>query len=212
MSPVAASGLSVRRAVLVALITGISLGALNSSSSAYGSAWGPRSLNPGVDGGIFALELIAATLGTMWAWAVVAFLAGWCVRRPFLAAAIGVLTLLIAVVTYYTSDLLLDVNGQFDTASAMLWAIISLGAGSTFGLLGALGSRGDRWSILPALAAPGIVVVEQLVGHPTGSDQIRPWPTVIAWVIAACLLVLVVVAAFRPRSSGIRGSLARARR
>lgn len=59
-----------------ALAGGAVLGLVNSLSSALGSPFTSHSLAPGE--GVWLLEFAAALVGTAWAWAVFAFVAGWC--------------------------------------------------------------------------------------------------------------------------------------
>lgn len=76
------------------------------------------------------------------------------------------------------SDHAFGLNDELDAFGMAYWAVISVGAGSVFGLLGYLARSRKWWSLLPGMAAPAVVV---LFSYPAGSDAIQPWPERSAW-------------------------------
>lgn len=171
-------------APLAVVVTGLVLGGVNSLSNALGSPYSPYALRPYE--GVFTLEVLAAVIGTAWAWSLVAFALGWLAPKAWLAPVTAVLALILATVVYYLSDHAFGLNDNLETGEITYWALLSIGAGSVFGLLGNLARRPQWWSLLPRLMAPAAIV---LFSYSAGSDQIQPWPQVIAWVVAAALTV-----------------------
>lgn len=172
--------------VLAAMMVGVVLGVVNSLSNSVGSPYGSLALRPLE--GIFALEVLAAVIGTAWAWALVAFGVGWYASSKWCAVLLPVLALEIAVLVYYVSDFVSKANDELSTGEIEFWGLVSLAVGPAFGLAGFLARRPRRWSIVPGLAAPGVVAFFNacLV---QGSDEIRPWPNVVGWVIVGALLI-----------------------
>lgn len=173
-------------ALLIALVTGVLLGGVNSLSNVLGSPYGPHALRPYE--GIFLLEVIAAVIGTAWTWALVAFGLGWWSTTRSSAALMGVLALAIATVVYYVSDHAFRLNDKLETGEMAYWMAMSIGVGSGFGLLGHLARRPQWWSLPPGLTAPFLVV---MVSYPAGSDHIQPWPERVAWIVAMALTIAI---------------------
>ncbi len=176
----------------VALVCGLVLGLLNSLSNVFGSPYSPGSLAPGE--GVFALEVLAAVLGTPGAWAVTAFLAGWLAHRIWAGPVAGVAALLIADLAYYLSDSLSG-YAALSWDELLFWAALAVPTGLVMGLLGALAAQPVRWSILPGLAGPAVLVA---LARPSGSDHLQPWP-VQATLATAVVLGVVVVATWLGR-------------
>ena len=172
---------------LGSVIAGLALGGANSLSNVFGSRYGPHVLRPGE--GIWPLEVLAAVLGTAWAWSLVAFGVGWWTRRAPAAAIAGVGALLVADLTYYISDFAFGLNDELAIAEIAFWGVLALVVGSVMGLLGALAHHPAWWSIVVGLAAPAVIA--GLARH-SGSEDIRPWPLLIAWGLAAALTVCLV--------------------
>ena len=97
----ASHALRLRRPVAVAVVLSVLLGGSNSLSNVLGSPYSPHSLS---HDGVFALELLGAVLGTTCAWILTAFGAGWWARRIGAGPVAGVVSLMVADVTYYLSD------------------------------------------------------------------------------------------------------------
>jgi peptidoglycan/LPS O-acetylase OafA/YrhL len=173
-------------ALLIALVTGVLLGGVNSLSNVLGSPYGPHALQPYE--GVFFLEVLAAVIGTAWAWALVAFGLGWWSTTRSSAALMGVLALAIAALVYYVSDHAFGLNDELETGEMAYWMAMSMGVGSVFGLLGHLARRPRWWSLLPGLTAPFLVV---MVSYPAGSDHIQPWPERVAWIVAVALTIAI---------------------
>jgi peptidoglycan/LPS O-acetylase OafA/YrhL len=147
--------------------------------------------------------LLAAVIGTAWAWALVAFGLGWWSTTRWSAAVTGVLALAIAAVVYYVSDHAFGLNDELETGEMAYWMAMSLGVGSVFGLLGHLARRPRWWSLLPALTAPVLVV---MFSYPTGSDHIRPWPERVAWIVAVALTIAITLRWLRLQRRPTRAS------
>lgn len=137
---------------------------------------------------MFPLEVLAAILGTPWAWAVVAFLAGFLALRIWAGPVVGVLSLLVADVTYYLSD---SITGyaSFSSPELLYWGALAVPTGLAMGLCGSLTAQRRWWCILPGVAAPVAVVV---LARPSGSEHIQPWPTLLTWAAVVALGVAVV--------------------
>lgn len=177
-------------AVLTVAVTGLVLGGVNSLSNVLGSPYSPHALRPYPGEGVFSLQVVAAVVGTAWAWALVAFALGWWAPTAQRAAATAIAALALASGVYYVSDHALGLNDQLETGELVYWAVTSVGAGSVFGLLGHLARRPRWWSLLPGLAAPGVIVV---LSGPTGSDHIQPWPERLAWGMAVLLTIVLTL-------------------
>lgn len=174
----------------VALVSGVALGAANSMSNAFGSAYGPYTTTPGQ--GVRWLEYLSSWLGTPWAWALFAFGVGWFIRRLGAAALLATAGLLLAVLAYYVSDAALGLNERLSVTEILLWSVIALVVGPVMSALGSLARRPSRWSLLPGLAAPAVMAYFGLV-LPSGNAQIQPWAE---WAVlgGAGLLALALVA------------------
>jgi len=181
----------ILRLGVVVVACGLLLGALNSLANVFGSPYSPRSLRPGR--GIFALEVLAAVLGTPGAWALTAFAASWvagvvCALRWWAGPLVGITALLVADAAYYFCD---DISGyaQGNLIEPLSWAALAIPVGALMGTLGALATRPETWSILPALAGPAVLAV---LARRSGSDHIQPVPLVTTYVTAAVLGVFVL--------------------
>lgn len=177
-----------RPSILTAVAAGVLLGGVNSLSNVLGSPFSPHALRPYPDEGVFFLQVLAAVVGTAWAWALVAFALGWRGPTAWRAALPPIAALALAAVVYYLSDHALGLNEELETGEMASWAVTSVGAGSVFGLLGYLARSPTWWSLLPGLAAPGVIA---LFSYPAGSDHLQPWPELLAWAIAAALTIAI---------------------
>lgn len=173
------------RFIAVGLL-GIVLGMANSLSNALGSPYSPVGLSPE---GVLPLQILAAVLGTTWAWSIVAFVAGWITGRIWAGPLAGIAALLIADVTYYWADKASGYAGGFDRGALLYWGLLAVLAGFGMGLLGALSAQPRWWSIAPGLAAPAVILI---LVSPSGAADIQPWPSVVAYVLAATMGMLVV--------------------
>lgn len=141
--------------------------------------------------GIFPLEVIAAVLGTAWAWCLTAFALGWWARGWREALGKGVGALVVAVVVYYVCDAAWGLTDGLSLAEIGWWATVSLVVGPAWALLGRAARRVHGWPGLAlGLLMPLTIVVLPRSG---GSDHIHPWPDAVAWVVAAGLAVALVV-------------------
>lgn len=178
--------LQLRYMILTTVIAGVLLGETNSLSNGLGSPWSPHSLRPGE--GIFALELLAAIIGTAWAWALLAFILGWLSADMRLAPLMGSLALTMAAVTYYVSDFAIGLNDDFESYEMVYWVAVSLVVGPVMGLLGSYARSSRWWSLAAGLSAPAIIAI---TNYPAGSDHIQPWPQRVAWILAVGLTVAI---------------------
>lgn len=172
----------MRRGAL--LLAGVALGFANSLTSALGSPYSPWSLLPGE--GVRPLEYLAAWLGTGWAWSLFAFGVGWVVRPLRSAIAGATAGLLLADLAYFLTDAALGVTPSIHLAEVALWAIVALVVGPVMASAGWAARRPSRWSVLPALAAPAVMVLDTVI-RPTGPDSIRPTAQWLVYLAAAAL-------------------------
>jgi hypothetical protein len=178
------------------LLAGVALGTANSMSNAFGSAYGPFTRTPGQ--GVLWLEYLSSWLGTPWAWAVFAFAVGWLTRQPWAAALRATAGLLLAVLAYYVSDAALGLNDRLSVAEIQIWSAIALVVGPIMAVLGVLARGRQRWSLLPGLAAPGVMTYFGLT-RPGGADHIQPQSQWAVLAAAAVLTLAFVVRAVRLR-------------
>lgn len=171
---------------LAVVMTGVMLGGVNSLSNVFGSPYSAYALRP--NDGIPSLQVLAAVIGTAWAWALVAFALGWWSRTLWLAPLTGALALTLASVVYYLSDYAFGLNEKLETGEMTYWVLVSVGAGPVFGVLGHLASDSRWWSLLPGMTVPALIAIFTF-SYPAGSDDIQPWPELLAWLIAATLTV-----------------------
>jgi drug/metabolite transporter (DMT)-like permease len=176
------------------VIAGAALGAFNSMSNVFGSAYGPFTTTP--EQGVLWLEYVSAWLGSAWAWAMFAFTVGWLTRRPGPAVFRAVLGLLVAVVAYYFFDRALGMTGAVEVSLMVFWSLIALFVAPLMALLGVFGRKPNRWSLLAGLAAPILISSDALV-RPTGPDHIRPWSQWLVLCAAAGLALIFVGRAAR---------------
>ncbi len=174
------------RALLGPALLGVALGAVNSLSNVFGSAYSPHSLS---SDGIPPLEVLGALLGTQWAWPVAAFGIGWWTRRSLLGSLAGVVGLVAADVTYYWSDAVSGFSGGLDVFAMRYYAVLAVPAGRVMGLLGALARHEHGWSLVPGLAAPAFVI---WFGTQTGPLVVLPWPERITGAFVVVLTVLLL--------------------
>lgn len=167
---------------------GLALGLINSLSNVFGSPYGGHRISAS---GVPALQILAAALGTPWAWALVAFWVGWFARTLHRAVLGALLALWAATLAYYLTDWLGAQVDRFEWASLLVWALVSLPTAACFGTSGRLGANRAWWSLLPAAAAPGVVLLFGF--EETGSLDIQPWPAIVGWAVAALMFVLVLV-------------------
>jgi hypothetical protein len=175
-----------------AVLAGAGLGALTSLSNVVGSAYSPHAWAPGR--GVPALELLAAVLGTVWAWALLPFVVGWAVARTTTAVLAGVLALIAAVTAYYASDAVFGLDDELSTGEIAYWTALALVLAPVMAVLGRLAHQPRRWSLLPGLA-PVLLIV--LAGGATGPEEIQPWPRAIALCTAAVLAAALTTRALR---------------
>lgn len=182
------------RAWWVTVIAGAALGAFNSLSNVFGSAYGPFTTTP--EQGVLWLEYVSAWLGSAWAWAMFAFTVGWQARRPGSAVFRAVLGLLVAVVAYYLFDRALGMTAAVEVSLMVFWSLIALFVAPLMALLGVFARKPNRWSYLAGLAAPILVSYDTLL-RPTGPDHIRPWSQWLVLCAAAGLALAFVGRAAR---------------
>jgi Family of unknown function (DUF6518) len=177
------------RAWWVTVIAGAALGAFNSMSNVFGSAYGPFTTTPGQ--GVLWLEYVSAWLGSAWAWSMFAFTVGWLTRRLGRAVFRAVLGLLVAVVSYYFCDRALGMTGAVEVSLVVYWSLIALVVAPLMALLGVFARKANRRSLLAGLAAPALISYDTLVS-PTGPDHIRPWSQWLVLCVAVGLALAFV--------------------
>lgn len=127
--------------ILTAGAAGALMGGVNSLSNVFGSPYSSHALRPYPGEGVFFLQVVAAVVGTAWAWALVAFALGWWATSAQRSALTAIAALAVAAVVYYFSDYAFGLNDELETGEMAYWAATSVGAGSVFGLLGYLARR-----------------------------------------------------------------------
>lgn len=179
---------------LTPLAAGAALGVANSATNALGSAYGPFTAAPGQ--GVRWLEYVSSWLGTPWAWALFAFGVGWFIRRLGASALLATGGLLLAVLAYYVTDAVLGLNERLSVIEIQFWSAVSVVTGAIMAVLGALAGRPRLWSLLPALAAPALMVFFGLT-QPSGNAQIMPWSQLAVLCGAGLLTLTFTVRAVR---------------
>lgn len=179
---------------LTPLAAGAALGVANSATNALGSAYGPFTATPGQ--GVRWLEYASSWLGTPWAWALFAFGVGWFIRHLGASALLATGGLVLAVLAYYVTDAALGLNEALSIPEIQLWSAISVIIGPTMAVLGALARRPRLWALLPALAAPALMVYFGLT-RPSGNAQIMPWAQLAVLCGAGLLALTFTVRAIR---------------
>lgn len=178
----------------------VALGSASVVSSALGSVYGARALNPGE--GVLWLEYLSAWLGSVWAWALFAYAVGWFTSRGTHAVARAALGLLLAVVIYYVCKAALGLTSGVELRAVGAWAAPALVAGPVMALLGYMARWASLWSLPAALIAPALMVADTRL-RPTGPDHIHPGSQYAVYGVAA-LLVVVLIGRVARRSSGAR--------
>ncbi len=110
------------------------------------------------------------------AWAGLAILCGWLVRRPLQAAAAGVLGSLLSLVAHYCLGRL---SGIFDStiwAENSFWFVASAIVCGPLGLLGAVARRFDIWGLVARMVVPLGAVLEPLVLRMFFPPAMLNWP------------------------------------
>ncbi len=176
------------------MIAGAALGAFNSMSNVFGSAYGPFTKTPGQ--GVLWLEYVGAWLGSISAWSMFAFTVGWLTRRPGPAVFRAVLGLLAAVVAYYSFDGALGMTSGVEVSVMVYWSLRVLFVAPLMALLGVFARKPNRWSLLAGLAAPILISFDTL-NFAYGPDHIRPWSQWLVLYAAAGLALAFVGRAAR---------------
>ncbi|MCB0885673.1 MAG: hypothetical protein KDB41_02500 [Propionibacteriaceae bacterium] len=102
-------------------------------------------------------------LNTGTAWAGLPILAGWMVRRPLGAAAIGVVSCPTALVTHYGLGQVVGIFEPEIWASNRYWFAFALVLGAPLGLVGSLAHRAGVLGLLARLTAPLGATLEPFV-------------------------------------------------
>lgn len=173
-----------RRGWVLAVAAGVALGVANSTSNVFGSAYGPFTTIPGQ--GVLWLEYLSAWVGSAGAWALFAFAVGWLTRRPGPAAVRAVLGLLSALVAYYVCDSALGMTDGVAIYPLVFWSLLALLVAPVMAVLGVLAQADTRWSLLPGLLAP-LLMIYDAATRPGGPDHVRPWSQWMVYAAAAAL-------------------------
>lgn len=94
------------------------------------------------------------------------------------------------------ADWAAGLNEAFAADEMLFWGALAVPTGVGMGVLGALAAQPHRWSLVPGLAAPALILLLSSL-HRTGSDAIQPWPGVVATMAALVTAVVVVVLRLR---------------
>lgn len=174
------------RGWVLAVAAGVALGVVNSSSNVLGSAYGPFTTTPGQ--GVLWLEFLSAWVGSAGAWALFAFAVGWLTRRLRAAVIRAVLGLLSALVAYYVCDSALGMTDGVAIYPLMFWSLLAMLVAPAMAVLGVLAQANTRWSLLPGLLAP-LLLVYDAATRPGGPVHVRPWSQWLVYAAAAGLAV-----------------------
>ena len=122
-------------------------------------------------------------------WAGLAVGSGWLVRRPVLAFAAGIVSLLTACVVHYGVGIAF---GMFDpgvwTANRH-WLLAAMVLGGPLGLVGAIARRRDLWGVAARFVVPAGAVLEPFVLGRFTTPSILPWPNRVADLISGSVLL-----------------------
>jgi hypothetical protein len=135
-------------------------------------------------------------LGSMWA--CVGMVTGGLMRSWKASVLTGALALLAAVWSYYLLSWVLAPRMAFPFFPLAAWSLAALVAGPFAGIVGGLSQRTDKWSLVPWVAGPLLVVVETAHSVIQGQNPDDVW-----LLLAACVLTIASVAFGRSRP--IRG-------
>lgn len=127
------------------------------------------------------------------AWAGLAILCGWLVRRPLQAAIAGVLGSLLSLTAHYCLGRL---SGMFDStiwAENSFWFVTSAIVCGPLGLIGAVARRVGVWGLLARMVVPVGAVLEPLVLGMFFPPAMLNWPQRFSSV--ACGIILTGIGA-----------------
>lgn len=128
-------------------------------------------------------------LNTGTAWAGLPILAGWMVRRPLGAAAIGVVSCLTALVTHYGLGQVVGIFEPEIWASNRYWFAFALVLGAPLGLVGSLAHRAGVLGLLARLTAPLGATLEPFVLQMFAQPDYISWPGRVSTAVCGALLV-----------------------
>ncbi|MCZ7437605.1 hypothetical protein O7598_14460 [Micromonospora sp. WMMC241] len=124
------------------------------------------------------------------AWAGLAVLSGWLVRRPAPAAAAGVVALLTACVVHYGVGAAFGMFDRGDWAANLFWLAAAVVVGGPLGLVGAIAHRADPWGLAARLVVPLGAMLEPFVVGRFTTPAILPWPNRVADVVSGLVLMV----------------------
>ena len=139
----------------------------------------------------FTISMLANS-GT--AWAGLAILCGWLVRRPLQAAIAGVVGSLLSLTVHYSLGRL---SGMFDPdiwAENSDWFVLGLVACGPLGLIGAAARRIDVWGLVARLVVPVGAVLEPLILGMFTPIAMMNWPDRFSSIACGILLTVIGVA------------------
>ncbi len=123
------------------------------------------------------------------AWAGLAILCGWSVRRPISAAMAGVAGSWLALAAHYAIG---RISGMFAAdiwTENVEWFMAAVLFGGPLGLVGAAARRGDVWGFIARLVVPVGAVLEPFVIGMFTSSPMRSWPDRFASVVCGIILI-----------------------
>lgn len=121
-------------------------------------------------------------------WAGLGVFAGWCLRRPVVAALGSALSLALALAVHYLLGIAVGSLGWESFSQNDSWFLVAAVVGPALGLVGAA-THSDRWfGWLARLFVPAGAVVEPWVRQWWSAPDTAGWPTVVSGWAASVLL------------------------
>lgn len=136
----------------------------------------------------FTLSMLANS-GT--AWAGLAILCGWLVRRPLQAALAGIFASLLSLTAHYALGRL---SGMFDASiwdENSSWFVLGVVACGPLGLIGSLARRIDGWGLLARVVVPVGAIVEPFEVGMFTPPALMNWPDRFSSIACGILLTII---------------------
>lgn len=123
------------------------------------------------------------------AWAGLAVLSGWLVRRPVQAVAAGIAGCLLALVVHYGSGRILGLFGSGVWTENSYWFAAAVVLGGPLGLVGATARRPGSWGRVSRLLVPVAAALEPFATGLFTSPSVMPWTSRVSSVVTGIVLL-----------------------
>jgi hypothetical protein len=185
------------RRCLTVVALGIAFGAATSVVNGASSPYAPLGAHFVGTDWAWMSRLVSFWLDAGWSWAAVAVAAGWLIKSGYNgAAAAGAASLIAAVCSYYTMDMIVHQDSVSTLLSGELafWCGVSVLLGPPLGVVGQLGRRADGIGLVARLAAPVGAAVQMALWNerPNGLVAEPPqaaWAKVVVWVVSGIVIL-----------------------